>query len=116
MNATTVNEWKTKNPMNENTVFCLNCSTLISSRSVHDYRTCSCKIHEEQVSVDGGDEYVKRGYGERSRWIERDGRVFHGGVEVQGRLGDPSRFTINCEPLDDPLEIGGSSLVEVKKK
>lgn len=41
-----------------NRVKCNKCGSIITSRSVHDYKTCSCG----NVSVDGGLDYLRRNY------------------------------------------------------
>jgi len=43
-----------------NRIKCLHCDDIISSYHVHDYKECSCG----KVSVDGGTEYLKRGFHE----------------------------------------------------
>jgi hypothetical protein len=37
---------------------CLCCGTVIESKTVHDFQTCECGA----LSVDGGREYLKRGW------------------------------------------------------
>jgi hypothetical protein len=56
-----------------NRVTCLHCGTTITSRSVHDFRTCACEEEELRVSVDGGEEYQRRCYGLYAWWEEADG-------------------------------------------
>ena len=41
-----------------NKIKCNHCGDVIESRTVHEYVECSCGI----VSVDGGHEYLKRGF------------------------------------------------------
>ena len=41
-----------------NALRCRHCGDVIESRSVHDYKECSCG----SCSVDGGHEYLRRGY------------------------------------------------------
>ena len=41
-----------------NKIRCTSCGDIIESKSVHDYVTCSCG----RVSVDGGKEYLRRGF------------------------------------------------------
>jgi len=41
-----------------NRIRCVHCNDTIISYHVHDYKTCICGI----VSVDGGTEYLKRGF------------------------------------------------------
>ncbi|MCH5325471.1 MAG: hypothetical protein J1E39_09705 [Eubacterium sp.] len=39
-----------------NAIRCKKCGDIIESKSVHDFKTCSCGA----VSVDGGHEYLRR--------------------------------------------------------
>ena len=41
-----------------NVLQCKLCNDLIFSKHVHDYKQCKCGF----VSIDGGNEYLKRGY------------------------------------------------------
>ena len=41
-----------------NAIQCKHCGEIIESRSVHDFKTCKCG----KVFVDGGHEYLRRGY------------------------------------------------------
>jgi len=41
-----------------NKIKCNHCGDVIESRTVHEYVECSCGM----VSVDGGHEYLKRGF------------------------------------------------------
>lgn len=41
-----------------NKIKCKHCGDVIESRTVHEYVECSCGM----VSVDGGHEYLKRGF------------------------------------------------------
>ena len=41
-----------------NKIRCTSCGDVIESKSVHNYVTCSCG----RVSVDGGKEYLRRGF------------------------------------------------------
>lgn len=41
-----------------NKIKCKHCGDIIESTHVWDYKQCSCKT----VSVDGGQEYLKRGF------------------------------------------------------
>lgn len=43
---------------------CLICGDEIESRTVHEYKTCSCG----NLSVDGGLEYTKRGVKDLDKW------------------------------------------------
>lgn len=49
-----------------NKIKCKICGDVIESKSVHDYKKCSCG----RVSVDGGQEYLKRSYKKKSDYIE----------------------------------------------
>lgn len=49
-----------------NKIKCKICGDVIESKSVHDYKKCSCG----RVSVDGGHEYLKRSYKKKSDYIE----------------------------------------------
>lgn len=48
-----------------NRIKCLKCGDIITSESVHDYKSCSCGA----CAVDGGKEYLKR-CGEPADWEE----------------------------------------------
>lgn len=48
-----------------NAIRCKKCGEVIESRSVHDFRSCSCKA----CAVDGGREYLRR-CGDREDWEE----------------------------------------------
>lgn len=41
-----------------NRIRCLKCGDVIESYSIHDFRKCSCG----RCSVDGGHEYLRRGF------------------------------------------------------
>ena len=41
-----------------NAIHCKHCGEIIESRNVHDFKTCKCG----KVFVDGGHEYLRRGY------------------------------------------------------
>ena len=41
-----------------NKIQCRHCGDIIESRYVHDFKFCSCKA----VFVDGGHDYLRRGY------------------------------------------------------
>ena len=41
-----------------NAIKCNKCGEIIESTHVHDFKVCSCG----QVSVDGGHEYLRRGF------------------------------------------------------
>lgn len=51
-----------------NRIRCLNCNEIIESKYRHDYRSCNCGL----VSVDGGLDYLRRGYpsGKPAQWYE----------------------------------------------
>lgn len=58
----------------ENKAQCLICGEIIESKTVHDYKECSCK----SLAVDGGKEYLKRNFKELDAWkdlsiVEEDG-------------------------------------------
>ena len=42
----------------KNAIQCKHCGEIIESRIVHDFKTCKCG----KVFVDGGHEYLRRGY------------------------------------------------------
>ena len=44
-----------------NKIKCVQCGDIIESRTVHEFKTCSCG----RVSVDGGREYMRRCYKEK---------------------------------------------------
>lgn len=52
-----------------NAIHCLNCGEVVESKNRHDYKSCSCPPMC-RVSVDGGSDYNRRGFGDRSRWME----------------------------------------------
>jgi hypothetical protein len=45
-------------PITRNSAHCLICDDEIESKHVHDYVKCTCG----QIAVDGGREYIKRGW------------------------------------------------------
>lgn len=45
---------------------CLNCGDIIESKFRHDFRTCSCG----KLSVDGGYDYIRRGFEDRTEYEE----------------------------------------------
>jgi len=49
-----------------NVVLCRSCCDIIESLHRHDFRTCKCG----SVSVDGGQDYKKRGWKPGARWVE----------------------------------------------
>lgn len=49
-----------------NKIKCNICGDIIESKSIHDYKKCSCG----RVSVDGGKEYMKRSYKKKDDYIE----------------------------------------------
>lgn len=57
-----------------NAVVCLNCRTFIRSYYRHDYASCECPpmMSTVSVSVDGGADYHRRGFGSESRYVEVD--------------------------------------------
>lgn len=48
-----------------NRIKCLKCGDIITSESVHDYKSCFCGA----CAVDGGKEYLKR-CGDQADWEE----------------------------------------------
>lgn len=46
---------------------CLLCRDIIESKHVHDWVQCKCGA----LFVDGGKEYLRRGYRDESEWKER---------------------------------------------
>lgn len=42
----------------KNAIQCKHCGEIIESKSVHDFKPCKCG----KVFVDGGHEYLRRGY------------------------------------------------------
>lgn len=63
-----------------NGIRCLVCEATIISRHRHDCRSCDCPEESgTRVSVDGGNDYRRRGFGSASRWVElSDGRECRG--------------------------------------
>ena len=49
-----------------NKVLCKKCGDIIESKFRHDFKTCKCY----NVSVDGGYDYLKRGFEEEDSYIE----------------------------------------------
>ena len=45
---------------------CKKCGEILESKFNHDFKTCSCK----RLSVDGGLDYVRRGYKDKDSYIE----------------------------------------------
>ena len=45
---------------------CNHCGDVLESEFRHDFKTCTCG----KISVDGGKDYVRRGYWERSDYEE----------------------------------------------
>lgn len=50
----------------KNAAKCLKCGDIIESIHRHDYVTCSCG----NISVDGGTDYLRRGFKEPDTWID----------------------------------------------
>ena len=49
----------------KNCIRCKHCGDIIESKSVHDFKSCSCG----KVSIDGGKSYLKRS-GNPNNWVE----------------------------------------------
>lgn len=55
-------------------IHCFNCNDIIFSRNRHDFKWCSCysakdeKSQERAVFIDGGEDYVRCGYGKESKY------------------------------------------------
>lgn len=49
-----------------NAIKCNHCGDIIESTHVHDFKECSCK----RVFVDGGHEYMRRGFKEKDDYTE----------------------------------------------
>jgi len=49
-----------------NSAMCLVCGDIITSKHVHDYVVCTCGA----LSVDGGLDYLKRGFIKMEDWME----------------------------------------------
>lgn len=70
-----------------NAVICAHCLTYIESTYRHDYKMCECWFEDgfgddrdrTTVSVDGGQDYVRRGFSEHSAWIEVNDWTWHTG-------------------------------------
>lgn len=45
---------------------CVHCGDILESTWIHDFKTCSCG----RVSVDGGHDYIRRGFWERGDYEE----------------------------------------------
>lgn len=50
----------------KNSIQCLECGDIIESKDRHDYVSCRCG----NVSVDGGTDYLKRGFKKMDSWID----------------------------------------------
>lgn len=50
--------------MNKSAVKCFGCGDTLYSRTIHDYRTCTCG----HISIDGGDDYVKITYDPNAKY------------------------------------------------
>jgi hypothetical protein len=50
----------------KNSIQCLECGDIIESKNRHDYVSCKCG----NVSVDGGTDYLKRGFKKMDSWID----------------------------------------------
>lgn len=48
----------------KNSCKCLDCNKVLVSIHVHDYRVCGCP---NQTMVDGGKDYIRRGYMDRAK-------------------------------------------------
>lgn len=49
-----------------NKIKCIHCGDVIESKTVHDFKSCSCG----RVSVDGGKDYLRRCYKEKGDYEE----------------------------------------------
>ena len=49
-----------------NKIRCIHCGDIIESKTVHDFKWCSC----ERVAVDGGKDYLRRCYKEQGDYEE----------------------------------------------
>jgi hypothetical protein len=47
-------------------VHCLNCDTIIFSRSRHDFVRCNCEDEQDGIFVDGGSDYFRMGFGKNA--------------------------------------------------
>ena len=95
---------------------CLVCGDIIVSKYIHDYVTCECG----SLSVDGGQEYLKRSYSDRSEvlelnlyqsspWEEIRCNVYRGSRGVDGMK--PLRWIRLCDIDDEYLD----SLIKYKE-
>jgi hypothetical protein len=64
-------------PVKLNAAKCLTCGAIIESTHVHDFKYCRCPNEETQIFVDGGHEYVRRGFGSKARWWELGVTSYH---------------------------------------
>jgi len=48
----------------KNSAQCSNCKDILISKHIHDWVACSCWKHGTGIFVDGGNEYLRRGWGE----------------------------------------------------
>lgn len=66
-----------------NGVECLTCGATIVSQHRHDHVSCNCTNESgTRVSVDGGSDYSKRGYGTGSRWRELSNNAIRSGADT----------------------------------
>ncbi len=70
----------------KNAAQCNRCQDIIESRTVHEFRQCSCK----SIAVDGGKEYIKR-VGESSAFKDLSRFMYDDGLVVDD----------NGKPVDD---------------
>jgi hypothetical protein len=99
-----------------NAAKCLTCGVIIESTHVHDFKGCRCPEPEDpaestRIFVDGGHEYIRRGFGAKARWWElavaeehdwkkekNDVSIARGGEEsvpASGEAGDRSEPPID---------------------
>ena len=93
----------------KNSAKCLKCKDVITSYYVHDYASCSCGA----ISVDGGGQYLKRGfikkddYEEASIYSNAPFEVIRENFHRGGRGKDgkqPLKWVAMCDMSNDWLE------------
>lgn len=90
----------------KNVIRCTHCGDVIESKSVHDFRWCRCHT----VFVDGGHEYLRRGfmvpedYEELSEYYE-DGEVVKNRYRAVAKVTSYCYLDIDASNLDEAWKI-----------
>lgn len=70
--------------MMTNAIFCLHCFTIVVSFHRHDFKYCACADENKRVAVDGGRDYIRRGFGSEAMWVEADGTLCNMNKDEEG--------------------------------